>query len=252
MHLIAALNGGRSKTAHPAVPASAAELADAAHGAGEAGAQAVHFHVRGRDGRESLAPHDVALAVAALRPLRIPFGVSTGAWIIADPAERLRVIGAWTALPDFASVNFDEAGAVDLARHLLSRGVAVEIGIPHRLAAEELVRSGLAPRCMRVMFEPREQELASAIACVAEAESVLDAAGVECPEAPPRGGCDGLDAARRGGRPGIRQPHRLRGRAQSSGGRSGPEQCGSGARGMGQGPRLGVTRLRRSTPREHS
>lgn len=181
MHLIAALNGGRSKTAHPAVPASAAELADAAHGAGEAGAQAVHFHVRGPDGRESLAPHDVALAVAALRPLRIPFGVSTGAWIIADPAERLRVIGAWTALPDFASVNLDEAGAVDLVRHLLSRGVAVEIGIPHRLAAEELVRSGLAPRCMRVMFEPREQELASAIACVAEAESVLDAAGVECP-----------------------------------------------------------------------
>jgi uncharacterized protein (DUF849 family) len=181
MHLIAALNGGRSKTAHPAVPASAAELADAARGAGEAGARAVHFHVRGPDGRESLAPHDVALAVAAVRPLRIPFGISTGAWIIADPIERLRVIAAWTALPDFASVNFDEAGAADLVRHLLGRGVEVEIGIPHRLAAEELARSGLAPRCIRVMFEPREQVLADAIACVAEAESVLDAAGVECP-----------------------------------------------------------------------
>jgi hypothetical protein len=31
------------------------------------------------------------------------------------------------------------------------------------------------------MFEPREQVLADAIACVAGAESVLDAAGVECP-----------------------------------------------------------------------
>lgn len=181
MLLIAALNGGRSKTAHPAVPASARELADAARGAGEAGAQAVHFHVRSPDGRESLAPQDVALAVAALRPLRIPFGVSTGAWIISDPIERLRVIGAWTELPDFASVNFDEAGAADLVRHLLGRGVEIEIGIPHRRAAAELVRSGLAPRCIRVMFEPREQVLADAIACVAEAESVLDAAGVECP-----------------------------------------------------------------------
>jgi uncharacterized protein (DUF849 family) len=181
MLLVAALNGGRSKTAHAAVPASAAELADAAHGAGEAGAQAVHFHVRGLDGRESLAPADVATAVAALRPLQIPFGVSTGAWIISDPVERQRVIGAWTALPDFASVNFDEAGAADLVRHLLGRGVEVEIGIPHRGAAEELVRSGLAPRCIRVMFEPREQVLADAIACVAEAESVLDAGGVQCP-----------------------------------------------------------------------
>jgi uncharacterized protein (DUF849 family) len=181
MLLIAALNGGRSKTAHPAVPASAAELADAARVTGEAGAQAVHFHVRGPDGRESLAPDDVALAVTALRPLRIPFGVSTGAWIISDPVERLRVVGAWIALPDFASVNFDEAGAADLARHLLGRGVGVEVGIPHRGAAKELVRSGLAPRCLRVMFEPREQVLADAIACVAEAESVLDAGGVACP-----------------------------------------------------------------------
>jgi uncharacterized protein (DUF849 family) len=181
MLLIAALNGGRSKTAHPLVPASAAELADAARDAGEAGAQAVHFHVRGHDGRESLAPDDVALAVTALRPLGIPFGVSTGAWIISDPVERLRVVGGWTALPDFASVNFDEAGAADLVRHLLGRGVEVEIGIPHRGAAEELVRSGLAPRCVRVMFEPREQVLADAIACVAEAESVLDAGGVACP-----------------------------------------------------------------------
>ena len=181
MLLIAALNGGRRKTIHPAVPASAEELADAARGAAEAGAQAVHFHVRGPDGLESLAPGDVALAVAALRPLHIPFGVSTGAWIISDPIERLRVIGAWTALPDFASVNFDEAGAADLVRHLLGRGVAVEIGIPHCGAAEELLRSGLAPRCIRVMFEPREQALADAIACVAEAESVLDAGGIECP-----------------------------------------------------------------------
>jgi uncharacterized protein (DUF849 family) len=181
MLLIAALNGGRPKIAHPAVPVSAAELADAARGAGEAGARAVHFHVRGPDGRESLAPDDVALAVAALRPLNLPFGVSTGAWIISDPVERLRVIRRWTAFPDFVSVNFDEAGAADLARHLLERGVEVEIGIPTRLAAEELVRSGLAAHCLRVMFEPAEQVAAEALATVSEAASVLDAASVDRP-----------------------------------------------------------------------
>jgi uncharacterized protein (DUF849 family) len=181
MLLIAALNGGRSPTAHPAVPVSAAELAAAARGAGEAGAQAVHFHVRGPDGRESLAAPDVALAVAALRPLGLPFGVSTGAWIIGDPAERLRAIGQWTALPDFASINFDEAGAATLATHLLQRGIGIEIGVANRLAAEELVRSGLADRCLRVMFEPREQLLAEALRSVAEGESILDAGGVTCP-----------------------------------------------------------------------
>jgi uncharacterized protein (DUF849 family) len=181
MLLIAALNGGRSQAAHAAVPASAAELAAAARDAGEAGAQAVHFHVRGHDGAESLAACDVALAVEALRPLGLPFGVSTGAWIIRDPAARMRAVGQWTALPDFASINFDETGAASLARHLLERGVDLEIGVANRLAAEELVRSGLGGRCLRVMFEPREQMLGEALRAVAEAESVLDAGGVACP-----------------------------------------------------------------------
>jgi uncharacterized protein (DUF849 family) len=181
MLLIAALNGGRSKTAHPGVPVSPAELAEAARGAAEAGAKAIHFHVRGPDGGESLAPGDVARAVAAVRPLRIPFGVSTGAWIIPDPEERLRVIGAWTTLPDFVSVNFNEAGAAELARHLLGRGVNVEIGIPDRPAAEALVRSELADRCLRVMFEPAEPVLGEALTTVAACATVLDGAAIMSP-----------------------------------------------------------------------
>ncbi len=181
MLLVAALNGGRPRSAHPALPVSPAELAIAAREAGEAGAQAVHFHVRGPVGRESLAAPSVAQAVAAVRPVGLPFGVSTGAWIISDPAERLDTIRQWTALPDFASVNFDEDGAATLAGHLLDRAVEIEAGVANRLAAEQLARSGLAGRCMRVMFEPREQVLAEALASVAEAEAVLDAAGVDCP-----------------------------------------------------------------------
>jgi uncharacterized protein (DUF849 family) len=181
MLLVAALNGGRSRSAHSAIPISAAELAIAAREAAEAGADAVHFHVRGPTECESLAAPDVAQAVAAIRPLGLPFGVSTGAWIISDPAERMDAIAGWAVLPEFASINFDEEGAAPLGRHLLERGVDIEAGVANRFAAEQLTRSGFAGRCIRVMFEPREQSLAEALASVSAAADVLDAAGVNCP-----------------------------------------------------------------------
>jgi uncharacterized protein (DUF849 family) len=179
--LEAALNGSRSPADHPALPLSPAQLAAAAAEAAEAGAQAVHFHVRGPDGRESLAAGDVAGAVAEVRTRSVPFGVSTGAWIIADPEERLDVIRRWSVLPDFVSVNFDEAGAAELATMLLERGVGIEAGIANRHAAELLLRSGLADRCLRIMFEPRQHTTAGALEAFAEAESLLGVAGVRAP-----------------------------------------------------------------------
>ncbi len=181
MFLVAALNGGRAPSARHPVPVTPAELAAASRESVQAGAQAVHFHVRGPDGRESLASADVAGAVAAVRPLGVPFGVSTGAWITPDPAERAALIGRWTDLPDFASINFDEDGAAGLAASLLERSVGIEAGVANRYAAEQLARSGLAERCLRIMFEPREQALSDALASVADAEAVLDAAGMRCP-----------------------------------------------------------------------
>ena len=181
MLLIAALNGSRSMAEHSAIPVSPAQLGAAAGEAARAGAGAVHFHVRGADGRESLGASDVARAVTEVRKQGVPFGVSTGAWIISDPARRLAVIAEWTVLPDFVSVNFDEEGAAELAALLLARKVDLEVGLADRFAAEQLVRSGLAGRCIRVMFEPREQTVDGAMAAVAEAEAVLDAAGVRVP-----------------------------------------------------------------------
>jgi uncharacterized protein (DUF849 family) len=179
--LEAALNGSRSPADHPALPLSPAQLAAAAAEAAGAGARAVHFHVRGPDGRESLAAADVAGAVAEVRTRSVPFGVSTGAWIIADPEERLAVIRHWSVFPDFVSINFDEAGAAELADMLLERGVGIEAGVANRHAAEQLLRSGLADRCLRIMFEPRQQTTAGAMEAVTEAESLLDAAGVRAP-----------------------------------------------------------------------
>jgi uncharacterized protein (DUF849 family) len=181
MLVVAALNGGRSRADHPAMPLSPTQLGAAAAECAAAGAGAVHFHVRAPDGRESLAAADVAPAVTEVRRLGVPFGISTGAWIIAEPARRLAAVQRWTELPDFVSINFDEAGAAELAAYFLGRNVTIEAGVASPYAAEQLVRSGLGNRCLRIMFEPREQVAAEAMTAVGGAEAILEAADVRAP-----------------------------------------------------------------------
>jgi uncharacterized protein (DUF849 family) len=179
--LEAALNGGRSLVDHPAIPVTPAQLAAAAAEAATAGAGAVHFHVRDDYGRESLAAPWVARVVTEVRKQGVPFGISTGAWIISDPAQRLEAVEEWTVLPDFVSINFDEEGAADLASFFLQRNVGIEAGVATPFAAECLVRSGLGNRCLRVMFEPREQTVDEAMTTVRDTEAVLDAGAVRVP-----------------------------------------------------------------------
>lgn len=181
--LKAALNGARAPDEHPALPVSAHQLALEARGAVGAGAAAIHLHVRDSAGTESLAPADLAATLQALRAAipGVPIGVSTGAWIEPDPDRRLALIAGWDALPDFASVNLHEAGAIEVARLLLDRGVGVEAGLAHPAAAELLIASGLAEHCLRVLLEPTEPDLAAARANVAAVEAVLDHAARGCP-----------------------------------------------------------------------
>jgi uncharacterized protein (DUF849 family) len=181
--LQAALNGSRRREEHPAVPTSSPELADAAAQAVAAGAGAIHIHVRDRQGAESVAPEDVARAVTALRAAApgTPVGVSTGAWIMRDPARRHATVAGWSVWPDYTSVNFDETGAEEIAALVLSRGAGVEVGLPHPAAAQRLAGSGLAGRCLRVLIEPREQDLRAALATVARIEAVLDGAPIGLP-----------------------------------------------------------------------
>lgn len=182
MLIEAALNGGRTRSQHPAIPQSPHELAQAARESVAAGA-AIHFHVRGPDGRESLSPSDVAAAVRAVREAvpGTPFGVSTGAWILNDPAVRHKMVSEWNVFPDFASVNFKEEGAVELAQLLLSRGMGIEAGLSDTLGAEILITSGLAARCLRILLEPQENSADSALANVSAIEAVLKAGGVKLP-----------------------------------------------------------------------
>ena len=158
MLIQAAINGGRTREDHPSIPITPEQQAEEAAASVAAGAGEIHIHVRRSDGRESLASHDVAHALSAIRGAcpGIALGVSTGAWIAADTGQRLSLIRSWKVLPDFASVNVHENGAIELIKLLLDRMVGVEAGVWTAQAAHALRRSGLAHECLRVLIEPSE------------------------------------------------------------------------------------------------
>ncbi|MEP6912111.1 MAG: 3-keto-5-aminohexanoate cleavage protein, partial [bacterium] len=182
MLIKAAINGGRTRTEHAAVPINPDEQATAVADCLKAGANAIHLHVRSTSSvassqseKESLYAEDVARTLSAVRSVspKAKIGVSTGAWILPDPTARLQAVTEWEVLPDFASVNFSEDGATELAILLLSRGVDVEAGLCDADAAEVFVKSSLAPRCIRVLLEPQEQEIKHALENGGAIEKVL-------------------------------------------------------------------------------
>lgn len=176
------LNGASRRSVHPGVPETPAQLAAAAAAAVAAGASAIHMHPRDDTGAESLDGSAIGPAVASVRAaVDVPVGVSTGAWFLPDPADRLRAVEGWEVLPDFASVNIHEAGALDLAEALLARGVGVEAGLWHGEGARLLVDSGLARKCTRLLLEPLVQDLSSALALTVEIEDEIDGVALDVP-----------------------------------------------------------------------
>ena len=178
-----ALNGARARDENPAIPFTIAEMAESTRAAVAAGAACVHFHVRGSDGRESVDAGDVAAALRAMRQTvpGTPIGVSTAEWIEPDSAARHAKVSAWEVLPDFASVNFNEPGAVELAQLLISRGVGIEAGLGSVLAVENFVGSKIGPQCLRALLEPEEQDMAAAVAVVGFLEAFLNRGSVKIP-----------------------------------------------------------------------
>jgi len=177
----ACLNGGRTRVHSEAVPVTPEEVARDAVAVVEAGASAIHVHVRDGSGAQTLEPEHVAATIRALRAaVSVPVGVTTGAWI-AQGDERMRLIESWTELPDFASVNFSENGAEELAAALLQRGVGVEAGLWTAADAERLAASGLAERCTRLLFEPMDEDLEDARATVRGMEAALDGVAPSVP-----------------------------------------------------------------------
>jgi len=185
----ACLNGGRDRAEHPGVPVTPDELATAAAGAVEAGAEAVHLHPRGPSGAESLAAEHVGAAVGAVRRRCVgtPVGVSTGLWIAGgDPTARLAAVRTWAGLPaterpQFASVNVSEPGFDQLAESLLAAEIAVEAGVWSTADAEALAASGFAGRCARLLVEIIDAPAADAPHVAAAVLGQLDALDVPGP-----------------------------------------------------------------------
>lgn len=181
--LQACLNGGRNRDFHSALPLSADELAADARAAITAGAQQIHLHVRGSDGKESLHPDDVARTLGAVRAAvpGVPIGLSTGWWIRPRGRARQQHIGAWQSLPDYVSINLIEEDSTEMIELALSKGVGVEAGIWSVADAEKFIAHPGANECLRVLIEINEQDLSTGMDAYRAIMAVLDRAGNRLP-----------------------------------------------------------------------
>jgi len=159
----------------PGVAGDACGLAADAAAVLAVGADAVHLHVKDAEGIDTLNGDALAAVLVAVRGTApsLPVGVTTGAWSVPDPAERVAAVRRWTALPDFASVNWHEPGAEQVAATLLERDVGVEAGLWHVDAVDAWLASPNRDRCARVLLElPDGLDQAAADA---EADQLLQA-----------------------------------------------------------------------------
>jgi uncharacterized protein (DUF849 family) len=175
--LQAALNGER---VHEGAPRSAVAIAEAARAAVDAGADSVHVHAFDDSGRETLdgaACGKVVRAIRAVCPVA-QISLTTSAAIVADPIARFKIVEAWEEMPDLVTANQGEAGIVELCELLLRRGVEIEAGLLSVDDARAFVDSGLASRCRRVLIEPLDADVDTALEHAAEMEGIVEAAGI--------------------------------------------------------------------------
>lgn len=166
------LNGARKPDFHARLPWTPDAIVADAAAVVAAGANEIHVHMRGDDGRESLSPAVVDPLIARLRAA-IPgtlIGVSTGSWIERDHDRRLSHIAGWQEPPDYASVNLLEAGAPEVIDRLRRQGISIEAGVWTVADAARLAELNLAPYCLRVLVEIHADDAAGA---VERAEPVL-------------------------------------------------------------------------------
>lgn len=153
-------NGARDIEDHAALSLDPDEVAADCSESVRAGAGAIHVHPKNRRGEESLRAPDVDRWVAAMRRRcpGVPVGVTTGAWTMPDLGARLREIDAWNELPDFASVNWHEDGAEEVAAKLLEHGIGIEAGIWHEHGLNAWAESAVRSRCLRVLVEVQDMD----------------------------------------------------------------------------------------------
>src|SRR6185437_16875899 len=82
----------------------------------------------------------------------VEIGLTTGAWIVPDLAERIAMIREWEGV-DCATVNLSEPGFEKVMTAMLDVGIGIDVGLWAPVEMDRLVRSGLLPRVQRVSIE---------------------------------------------------------------------------------------------------
>ncbi|WP_017538690.1 3-keto-5-aminohexanoate cleavage protein [Nocardiopsis halophila] len=183
MRIIACLNGDRRPGAHPALPVSAEQIALDAAAAVAAGADEVHVHPRDGSGGGALEPQVLSPMLERLHAAvpGVPVSVTTALSAEPDPWRRYDLVQRWGSLPDSATVNLHEPGAVEVARMLVDRRVRVEAGVADVDAARLLAAIGMAAEFGRVLVAPQDTDPDRALAEAERIEAVLDRAGIGLP-----------------------------------------------------------------------
>lgn len=177
MLIQACVNGSRLSAEHPRLPVTPEQIARDTATLQRAGAGCLHVHPRRADGMELLAAADVGAVLQAVRETcpGIPVSVSTAAWIEPDLRNRLSKLESWSVLPDFASVNLSEGGALAVIDLLNERGVGVEAGVWNIDDARVLLDNGLDDACARVLVEVEgESDPEAAVRLAAAIDFILD------------------------------------------------------------------------------
>ncbi|MBJ7330117.1 MAG: 3-keto-5-aminohexanoate cleavage protein [Solirubrobacteraceae bacterium] len=177
----AALNGGRTKDEHAAIPVTVEELAREATAAAAAGAGAIHLHARDAFGAETIDPVVVNGVAAVVREAcGLPVGVSSAPWIETDQEKRFGLIRGWSS-PDFGSAMFNDPGAPDLMRLFLEIGLGCEAAVLTVDDVEAFAASGLADQALRVIVEPMTEDVDVARREISDMHAALDAHGIKIP-----------------------------------------------------------------------
>lgn len=179
MLLQAALNGGRSRADHPAIPITPDELAVEAAAAVAAGARALHVHPRDASGAESLEAEAVEAALVAIRVAcpGVPVGVSTGAWIAPGGLARGAAMRRWRTVPDYVSLNLSESDAPEIAAIACEMGIPIEAGLWSRADVARFLREPWRDAALRVLIEINEQGAYEALGAFEGVVAELDEGG---------------------------------------------------------------------------
>lgn len=185
MLIKAAINGGRSRDEHSAIPLTVEQIADAAVAAVRAGADVVHAHARTDDGAQTIAPDEIARMVRGIRERDpgIVVGTTTGLWTCSGHEERMRLVAEWPEewLPDFASVAFSEEGAAEAAVLVRERGMVLESAVWHIDEVPALLASPTLQDNVRILIEPEDEQIQDAVDHSRRIAAALREAGVTVP-----------------------------------------------------------------------